>query len=111
MWNYKKANTAAIQRSMSNFPWIQHFNLNPDPNWQVKTFTEIFLNIMSNFIPDEIKTIILRDSPWITKSLKTMLKRKNRLFKNYKKHHYKEEGKVRLEAFRLNLPNNVTSST
>ena len=78
MWNYKKANTAAIQRSMSNFPWLQHFNLNPDPNWQVKTFTEIFLNIMSNFIPNENETIIPRDLPWITKPLKTMLKRKNR---------------------------------
>ena len=83
MWHYKKANTAAIQRSMSNFPWLQHFN--PDPNWQVKIFTEIFLNIMSNIIPNEIKTIIPRDSPWIAKPLKTMLKSKNRLFKNYKK--------------------------
>ena len=96
--------------SMSNFPWLQHFNLNPDPNWQVKTFTEIFLNIMSNFIPNEIKTIIPRDSPWITKPLKTMLKRKSRLFKNYKKHRYKEEDKVRLEAFRSECQQAVESA-
>ena len=110
MWHYMKANTAAIQRSMSNFPWLQHFNLNPDPNWQVKPFTEIFLNIMSNFIPNEIKTIIPRDSPWITKPLKTMLKRKNRLFKNYKKPRYKEEDKVRLEAFRMECQQAVESA-
>ena len=37
---------------------------------------------------------------WFTKPLKTMLKRKNRLYNNYKKHGYKDEGKLRLEAFR-----------
>ena len=110
MWHYKKANTAAIQRCMSNFPWLQQFNLNPDPNWQVKTFAKIFLNIISYFFPNEIKTIIPRDSPWITKTLKTILKRKNRLFKNYKKHRYKEEDKVRLEAFRIECQQAVESS-
>ena len=30
-----------------------------------------------------------------------MLKRKNRLFKNYKKHGYKEEDKLRLDSFRI----------
>ena len=36
-----------------------------------------------------------------------MLNRKNRLFKNYKKHRYKEEDKVRLDAFRLECQNAV----
>ena len=55
---------------------------------------------MSTFIPNEIKTIISRDPPWITKTLKTMLKRKNKLFYNYKKQRNKEEDKVTLETFR-----------
>jgi len=55
---------------------------------------------MSNFIPNEIKRLVPRDPPWINKQLKTMLKRKNRLFKNYKKHGYKEEDKLRLNSFR-----------
>ena len=86
---------------MTNFPWTQYLNINTDPNWQVKTFTDIFLNIMSNFIPNETKKIVPRDPPWITKTLKTMLNRKNRLFNNYKKHGYKEEDKVRLDTFRI----------
>ena len=77
-----------------------NLNINQDPNWQVKTFTKIFLNIMANFIPNEIKRIIPRDPPWITKPLKTMLSIKNRFFKNYKRHGYKLEGKVRLDNFR-----------
>ena len=56
---------------------------------------------MSTFIPNEIKGFVPRDPPWMTKSLKTMLNRKNMLFKNYKKHRYKEEDKVRLEVFRI----------
>ena len=110
IWHYNRANAAAIKRSMTNFPWLQHFNTNIDPNWQVKTFTEIFLNIMSNLIPNEIKKFVPRDPPRITKSLKTMLNRKNRLFKNYKKHRYKEEDKVRLEVFRIECQKAVESA-
>ena len=81
---------------MCRFPWVQHLNTNQDPNWQIQTFTKIFMNIMTNFIPNEIKRIVPRDPPWITKPLKTMLNRKNRFFKNYKRRGYKPEDKVRL---------------
>ena len=81
---------------MFKFPWLQHLNIKQDPNWQVKTFTN---NIMANFIPNEIKRIIPRDTPWITKPLKTMLNRKNRFFKNYKRYGYKLKDKVRLDNF------------
>ena len=100
IWHFNRVNTSAIKRSMNSFPWHQHFDTNTDPNWQVKTFTHIFLNIMSNFIPNGIKKFVPRDPPWISKPLKTMLNRKNRFFKNYKKHGYKTFDKVRLEEFR-----------
>ena len=50
---------------MTNFPWRQHLNVNTDPNWQVKTFTDTLLNIMSNFIPNETKRFIPRNPSWI----------------------------------------------
>ena len=43
--HFNGVNTAAIKRSMTKFPW------------QVKTFTDILLNIMSNFVPNETKKI------------------------------------------------------
>ena len=85
---------------MTNFPWLQHLSLNNDPNWQVKTFTDILLNIMTNFVPNETKRFVPRDHPWITRPVGKMLKRKNRLYKSYKRHGYKEEDKVRLATFR-----------
>ena len=100
VWHFNRANINAIKRSMTDFPWLEHLSLNNDPNWQVKTFTDIVLNIMSNFVPNEIKRFIPRDPPWITKSLKNMLNRKNRLYKSYKRHGYKEEDKIRLDSFR-----------
>ena len=88
---------------MTYFPWLHH--LNTGPNWQVKTFTDIF--IMSNFIPNETKRFVPRYPPWITKSLKAML---NRLFKNYKKRRYKAEDKVSLDAFRIECQQAVESA-
>ena len=65
---------------------------------------------MSNYIPNETKIFVPRDPPWITKPLKTLLNRKNRLFKNYKKHRYKNEDKVRLDAFRIECQNAVEAA-
>ena len=101
IWHFHKANTSAIKKSMSSFPWVLHFGLNSDPNWQVKTFTDIFLNIMSNFIPNELKRFSPRDPPWITKDLKSLLNKNNRLYNNYKRHGYKAEDQTRLDTFRM----------
>ena len=32
IWYFNRANSAAIKRSMTNFPWLQHLNLNTDSN-------------------------------------------------------------------------------
>ena len=58
VWHFNRANLSAIKRSMTSFPWRQHLNVNIDPNWQVKTFTDTFLNIMSIFIPNETRRFV-----------------------------------------------------
>ena len=70
IWYYDRANIPLLERSMFKSPLLQHLNINQDPNWQVKTFTEFFKNIMANFIPNDIKRIIPRDPPWIAKPFK-----------------------------------------
>ena len=62
---------------------------------------------MPNYIPNETKRFVPRDPPWITKPLKTLLNRKNRLLKYYKKPRYKNEDRVRLDAFRVECQNAV----
>ena len=61
IWYYHGADKGILQRSMKYFAWEQHLNQNSDPNWQVKEFAKIFLNLMSNFIPQEKKKIKPRD--------------------------------------------------
>ena len=39
IWLYDNANVTMIKRSISNFPWKQHFRFNPHPNWKVNFFT------------------------------------------------------------------------
>ena len=37
---------------------VEVLNTNQYPSWQVQIFTKIFMNIMTNFIPNEIKRIV-----------------------------------------------------
>ena len=55
IWHFNSANIVAIKRSMLNLPWLQQLTLNRNSNWQVKTITDTILNIMSNYVPNEIK--------------------------------------------------------
>ena len=70
IWAYDSANVDLIKRSISEFPWENHLNSNADVNWQVNSFTEILLNIMSNFIPNKVIKVVPRDPPWINGELK-----------------------------------------
>ena len=88
-----------IKRAISDYPWRLNLNSNPDPNCQVTLFTETILNIMSNFIPNETIKITPKDPPWITKPLKTLLNKQKRLYKNFKRHGYKPEDKIRVDDF------------
>ena len=76
---YDNDDVPLIKRGLSHFNWEQHFQSNSDPNWQVDSFTEIILNIMSNFIPNKIIQVVPSDPPWINKILKNMLNKQNRL--------------------------------
>ena len=75
-------------------------NSNNDPNWQVNFFNQTFLNIMSNFIPNKTIKIDPKDPPWINCDLKNMLKRQNRMYKNFKRHGFSEADRDRVQRFR-----------
>ena len=42
IWHFNRANSTAMRRGMTSFPWRQHININTDPNWQVKAYTDTF---------------------------------------------------------------------
>ena len=69
------------------------------------------MNILSNFVPNESKRFVPRDPPWITKPLKSMINRKNRIYKSCKIHGYRYEDKVRHDTFRIECQQAVENAT
>ena len=51
LWHYNRANSDAMTRAVTDFPWINHLR-NLDPSQQVEFFNNKILNIASNFMPD-----------------------------------------------------------
>ena len=81
------------------YPWeLRLGNLNP--NRQVDVLNETILNIMSNFISNEVKTVNPREPEWMNTNIKTLSRRKNKVFKRYKKNGYKNEDKVVVDRLR-----------
>ena len=52
-------------------------------NKQVEMLTETLLNIFSNFIPNKVITVRLRQTPWITQSITNIILKKNRAYKSF----------------------------
>ena len=63
------------------FCWQEHLDKITCPNGQVKLLNEVLLNIYSNYIPNQVKTIKPREAPWITHNVKKFLRKKNHAYK------------------------------
>ena len=85
LWYYDKANTTAIRKSIEMYPWCNDLGSITCPSQQVDILNEVLLNIFSNFIPNKFVTIKLKDVPWITGSIKSMIQKKNRASKSFVK--------------------------
>ena len=67
------------------FSWREHLDKISCPNEQVKLLNEVLLNIYSNFIPNQVKTVKPRQAPWITQAVKNFLRKKNHAYKTFVK--------------------------
>ena len=85
LWYYDKANIAAIRKSIEMFHWREALENITCPSHQVEILNEVLLNIFSNFIPNEFVTVKPKDVPWITRSIKSMIQKKNRAYKTFMK--------------------------
>ena len=91
IWYYDKADFVAIMKSIEMFNWHEHLNKIKCPNEQVKLLNEVLLNIYSNFIPNQVKTIQPRKLPWITKDVKRFLRKKNHAYRTFVKNGQPED--------------------
>ena len=73
---------------------------NHNPNRQVDILNETTLNIMSNFVPNEVKTVNPREPEWMNSNIKKLSRKRNKVFKKYKRNGYKSEDKEIVDRLR-----------
>ena len=78
-------------KSIEIFNRHEHLKQIESPNEQVKLLNEVLLNIYSNFIPNQVKTIQPRKLPWITQDVKRFLRKKNHAYRTFMKNGQPED--------------------
>ena len=64
VWNYKKANTESIRKSLESVNWQTLFN-NKTVNKQVSILNETIISIFSNFVANKRVTLDDSNPPWM----------------------------------------------
>ena len=84
IWDFNLAHTLAIKSQMANVPW-EHLLANRPLDDAIKIFTDTFLNIMGSNIPNKIVTFDDRDAPWVTNTLKNLLRKDRKIYSDWNK--------------------------
>ena len=71
-----------MKKVIDNFDW-KKASEGCDPNEKIDILSRTVFNIMNNFIPNETILIDDRDSPWISKKIKSLILEKNLGFRKY----------------------------
>ena len=72
MWHFSWANSDHIKKAINLFDWESLLN-NPDVNEQVSVLTQTIMNVMSNFVPNELITCNDRYPPWMNWYIKNLI--------------------------------------
>ena len=83
VWHFSRAaNPDRIKKTISLFDWESLLN-NLDVIEQVSVFNETIMNIMSNFVPNELITCDDRDPPWMNRYIKNFIAAINDFHKKF----------------------------
>ena len=109
VWEYKNSNTQLLNRTTETFN-CEKLRENKNVNEQLYLFNKTTLNIFHNFIPN--KNIICndKDHPWFNNQIKTLIEKKNHLFKSYMANGRLVVDQVRLQKADADLINIIKSS-
>ena len=82
VWDYKNANAEGIQQSISRFNWKKAFE-NLSINEKFDLLNATLLNIFRNYIQNKIVKCSYRDPPWLAKLIKSKLKERSKITKDF----------------------------
>ena len=98
-WHFDRARENSIKAAVIKYPWEISLG-NRNPNRQVDILNETIMNIMSNFVPNEVRTVNPREPEWMNNNIKKLLRKKSKVFKKYKKNGYKNDDKAIVDRLR-----------
>ena len=80
VWHYQDSNVDLIRRSINEFDWDRAF-ANKHVDEKVLIFNKTVLNVLSNFIPHEVKVCNDEDPPWFNGKIKLLINEKLRKYR------------------------------
>ena len=81
-WDYKKADTTKIRKALDSVNWERPFD-KKNVNVLVLKLNETTLNVFRNYVPSKYLTIDDKDPVWMNETIKSKIKIKNKIFKEY----------------------------
>ena len=96
VWHYKYANTAQIKNALASFNWEQALS-NSSIDKKIYILNETIINVISNYIPNEIKVFDDQKPPWMNTEIENLITANDVLKKHLKNnrnhyHTYKYKG-------------------
>ena len=90
IWLYDKANYNDLNDYLLDLPWNMILEPSVQINDNLENFQNVFSDICTHFIPNKVVHIRPRDKPWMTGSIRRLLRKRNRYHKMYKKKHQED---------------------
>ena len=103
IYHYNRAQKDAIIKAIEDFPWKDQLKNIPNPTQQVRLLNKTILNIISNFVPNGEKTFRPSEPPWLTKDIRTRLKKHNKIYKRFKDNGFKDTDKSNVDKSKSEL--------
>ena len=82
IWDYKKADATKIRKALDSVNWERLFD-KKNVNAQVLKLNKTTLNVFRNYVPSKYLTIDGKDPVWMNETLKSKIKTKNKIFREY----------------------------
>ena len=85
IWSYKHADFDGLLQELQNTPWRVGFELFDDIDDIADFWHKSFMESVRSKIPNRQIRVRPRDKPWITGEVKRYIRKRNRLFKRFKR--------------------------
>ena len=81
LWNYKNADSQAINKAIKDFYWKKSF-CNKNIDEQGHLFNETFVNVFHNYSPNKYATFNDKDTSCLNYQIKLLIKKRMQSFRN-----------------------------